>query len=103
MGHCGDQVALFRADRVDLHHEWHIAIELEPLGDRLAENGRRERPKRLPALDLEVEDLLHVRAARVAQNRAVAERPRAPLHASLEPPDYLPVRDRRRGAAAQLI
>src|SRR6185503_20699164 len=45
----------------------------------------REGPERLAVLHLQVEGLLHRRRARVAEDRARAERARAELHPPLEP------------------
>src|SRR5205085_3586056 len=58
--------------------------------------------ERLAPLDLRVEDLLHVPAARVADDRAVAERARPPLEPPLVPPDDLTAGDRIGDTAAQL-
>ncbi len=74
----------------------------EPLGDLFLEDRGRERAKRFPPLDLGVEDRLHVGAARVADDRAVAERARAPFHAALEPADDPAVGDRGGGATLEL-
>ena len=67
-----------------------------------SQHRRRERPERFAPLDLGVEDLLHVGAARIADDRAVAERARPPFHAALKPADDLAVGDRRGGAPAEL-
>src|ERR1700724_955555 len=48
---------------------------------------RREGTEAFAVCDPQVERLLHGRAARVAQDRARAERARTELHASLEPAD----------------
>ena len=55
--------------------------------------GRKERNERTGALDLEVQDVFHVGAARVADDAAIAQRARAPLHAALEPADHLATGD----------
>ena len=60
-------------------------------------NGR----ERSAPLDLEIEDVLHVGAPRIAQDRAVAERARSPFQAALEPADHLALGDRLRRAPAQ--
>src|SRR5262249_61606916 len=52
--------------------------------------------------DLEIEPLLHARRARVAEDRAVAERARPELHAALHPADCLAVRQRTRGGLDQI-
>ena len=61
----------------------------------------REGAERFAPLDLGVEDGLHVGAARIADDRAVAERARAPLHAALKPADDLAVGDRRARCAGR--
>ena len=88
-----------RASRTSAHeqHVRRVDVELEPVGDVLAQDRRRERPERLAVLDLEVQQLLHRRRARVAEDRAAAERARSELHPALEPADRLLVpRARRR-------
>jgi hypothetical protein len=99
----GIRRALLRANRVDLHHERHVAVELEPFRNGFAQDRRRERTERLAPLDLEVQDVLHVWPARVADDRAVAERARPPFHPSLEPADDQPIGHRRRGSAAKFL
>src|SRR5206468_12868907 len=47
----------------------------------------RERPEALAVLDLEVHHRLHLRTARVADDRAAAERPRPELHPPLAEAD----------------
>ena len=66
-------------------------LQVEPLGGALAEHGRGERPEALAELDLEVHRRLHGRRARVAQDAARAQGPRAELHPALEPADDLAV------------
>src|SRR4030095_4512 len=77
--------AFFGAELEDWHHERDIVVSLEPLGDVLTQNGRRERTEGFAAFDLGVEDVLHVRSARVTKNRAVAQRAGTPFHPSLKP------------------
>ncbi len=84
----------------DQQHVGAVAVELEPVGDVLAQHRRRERPEGLAVLDLQVEHLLHRRRARVAEDRAAAERARAELHAALEPADGLAVGERARPCAS---
>ena len=61
-------------------------------------NGRNDSRRLILALRMR----LHVGAARIADDRAVAERARAPFHAALKPADDLAVGDRRGRAPAQL-
>jgi hypothetical protein len=56
----------------------HFKVVLHPL----AENGRRERPKGLPELDLEIHHRLHLGRSGVPDNRSVSEGPRPELHAA---------------------
>ena len=64
-------------------------LEVEPLGGAIPQDGRSERPKALPELDLEVHRGLHRRRSRVTQNAAGSECPGAELHAPLKPADDL--------------
>src|SRR5262249_8600765 len=84
-----------------LNHEWDGITLLEPLSNSFLHHRRRERAKRFPPLDLGVEHGLHVGAAGVTEDRAVAERTRSPLHATLKPTDHLPLGNRLGGASAQ--
>src|SRR5206468_7741405 len=61
--------------------------EVEALRGLLGQHRRREGTERLAELDLDVDDVLHVLAARVGDDRAVPERARAPLEASVVPAD----------------
>ena len=101
MGHRRDLLALLRSDAEDLHHEGHVVVGLEPLRHRIAQDRRCERPEGLAALDLEIEDVLRVGAARVAQDRTVAEGARAPFETALEPADHLAFGDRLSRAPAE--
>ncbi len=56
---------------------------------RSAQHRGGERTERLPELDLQVHRRLHLAAARVADDRAAAERARAELHPPLEPADHV--------------
>src|SRR5258708_31627220 len=91
MGDGRDLRALFRANLKHLHHERHRVVFLEPLAYGVLEYGRSEGPKTLATFDLGVKDGLHVGATRVADDRAIAERPRAPFHSPLEPADDLAI------------
>ena len=67
------------------------------------EHAGRKRPKRLPELDLQVHDRLHLGAACVAENAARAQRPRPKLHAPLEPTDHFLVGDEIRNSVRQRV
>ena len=81
----GMTVRFFRADPEHLLHEGNVGVRLEILPHRLAQNGRGEGPERLPSLDLGVQDVLHVRAARIDDDRTIPEGAGPPLHPPLEP------------------
>ena len=103
MVHRRNCAAPLPANAIDLHHERHVVVGLEPVGDVVAQNRRCERAERFAPLDLGVEDVFHVGAPRIGQDRAVAQRPRSPLHAALEPAHDLAVGDGARDAGAQLV
>jgi hypothetical protein len=63
--------------------------QLEVLLRALREDARREGPERLAELDLRVDDVLHLGAPRVSDDRAVAERARPELEPALVPADHL--------------
>ena len=89
-------------DLVGLHHERRRIVGLEVLAGRFGEHRRAERAERLAELDALVQGVLHVRAARVGEDAAAAQRARAELHAALEPADDLAVGQLARGAVDQL-
>src|SRR5246500_4691761 len=95
--------AMALVDRSDHEHVGTVHIDVEPLRDVLAQDRRRKRAKALAILDLQIELLLHLRVARIGEDRAIAERARTKLHASLKPADGLAVRERVCGALEQLI
>ena len=84
-----DQLALVGPRLVDEDHERGAVVLLVPVPGVLGEDRRGERPERLAVLDAGVEDVLHVRTARVDEDRAVAERTRPELHPALEPADHV--------------
>src|SRR5205823_5762206 len=85
------------------HHERNVVILLEPFRHSFAQNRRRERTERFPAFDFQVQDFLHVAAARIAQDGAVPERAWPPLHPALEPADDAPRGNRRGGARTEFL
>ncbi len=58
---------------------------LEEFADGLLGNGWRKGTKDLAVLDAAIQDVLHLRPARVGQNAAIAERARAPFRGALKP------------------
>jgi hypothetical protein len=59
----------------------------------IGHDGRRKGTKPLAVLDARVENILHVGQAGMGDDRAIAERARAPLHAPLKPADHIAGRD----------
>ena len=86
----------------DQQHVRTVAVELEPVGDVLAQHRRRERPERFAELDLQVHHRLHLRRPRVAEDRPSPERARPELHAALQQPDDLLLREMRGDDVGQL-
>src|SRR5581483_9231379 len=103
VGDRGDRRAALRPDREDLQHERNIVVLLKPVGDRFPQDRWRERPERFAALYLQVENILHVGATRIAQDRSVAKRPRPPFHPALKPADHKTIGDGPSVAADQRV
>ena len=76
-------------DGRDEQHVGRLALHLEVVLYALAQHAGREGPKSLAKLDLDVHLRLHAGTARVAEDAAGAQRPRAEFHAAIEPPDHL--------------
>jgi len=93
MGHRRNERTLPLPDLVDLHHEWHVTVLLEPFSLMLPEDRWREGSEALAALNLQIQDVLHVAASGITDDGAIAEGARAPFHAPLEPADHLASRD----------
>src|SRR6266702_7629462 len=64
-----------------------VGANLEPFVGMLGHDARRKWPKILSMLDPLIEDIAHVRPARVGEQRTVAERAGPELHAPLKPCD----------------
>ena len=58
---------------------------LEEFADGFLGDGWREGTKDFAVLDAAIQNVLHLRAARVGQNAAIAERARAPFRGALKP------------------
>ena len=100
MHHGRNAAPLDRADRVGQDHETParsgpvaVARHREPALGVFGKDRRAERPEWLAVLDAAIELIANASAARVCQQRAVAQRPRAELHAPLKPADDLPLGD----------
>src|SRR5205807_3941730 len=63
--------------------------EVEALRGLLGEHGRREGAEGLAELDLDVDDVLHVLAPWVGEDRAMTERAWSPLEPAVVPADDL--------------
>src|SRR5262245_26142748 len=76
----------------NISHQQHVRtgfIELKPISYILVEHRGCKGTERLAVLNLEVKPLLHVGSARIAEDGAGSERPRAKFHPSLKPTDRL--------------
>jgi hypothetical protein len=87
IGAHGDGAVL--PDLGDLQHVRAVAVDLEIVGDVLARHGRCERAKTLAILDPKIEVALEPGRSRVAEYRAISQRPRSELHSPLKPADDL--------------
>ncbi len=75
-------------------HQQHVgrnAIVVEVLSAVFGQNRRRKGPERFAVLDFQIQLLLHLGIARVAQDAATTQGARAELHASLHPADHVAV------------
>src|SRR5262249_33254709 len=79
--------AALGADGDNLQHERHVVIADEPVGHGLTQYRGCKGPEGFSALNFQIEDVLHVTAPWVAEDRAITKCPRSPLHAALEPTD----------------
>src|SRR5439155_13807428 len=82
---CREQVALVCEHIRHKQHERTIAIQIEVAAHRFAQDRRSEGTKPLAEFDLAVDYILHLRIARVGENRARSESARPELHSTLEP------------------
>ena len=64
-------------------------IVLEIFMLMIGHDRRRERPEPLAMLDAGVENVLHVGQAGMRNDRAIAQRTRAPFHPALKPADHI--------------
>ena len=76
-----------------------MRADLEPFIGVFGQHARRKGTKILPVLDLLIEDIAHLRPARIGEQRTVAQRPGPELHAALKPCDDLAIGDHLRGVA----
>src|SRR5262245_33754464 len=102
MHDCWDAITPIGLDRTGKQHEFvarRVPANLEPLVGVFGHHARCKRPEVLAVLDPLIEDVTHVRPARIGKQRAVAERPWPKLHAALKPCDYLAIGDHVRSMA----
>src|SRR5579871_2742816 len=66
-----------------------LSADIEPFVGALGHGTRREWAEVFAVLDPLIEDIAHIRPARIGKQRTVAERTGSELHASLEPGDAL--------------
>ena len=76
-----------------------VGADLEPFVGMLGHHARCKGAEVLAVLDHLIEDVAHVRSARVGEQRTVAEGARPEFHATLKPGDDLAVGDHVRGIA----
>src|SRR6185437_5857547 len=72
---------------------------LEPFIGVLRQDAGPKRSEVFPVLDLLIENIAHVRSPRVGEQRAVTQRTRPELHATLKPGNYLATGNHCRGLA----
>ena len=77
--------------------------DVEPVVGMFGEHARCKRTEVFPVLDLLIEDVAHLRPARIGEQRTVAERARSELHAALKPGDDLAVGDQLGGVARRRL
>src|SRR6185436_14233912 len=80
--------AALGTDLVDHQHRRRRVRLFEVVADTFFKYRRSKRAKRLTLLDAVVEDVFHLGASWIDDDRAVAERPWSKLHLSLEPADH---------------
>ena len=67
---------------------------LEVVRDVLLKDAGRERPKLFAKLDLEIDNVAHVRPTRVGKERTVAQSASAEFHSALKPANNLAIAER---------
>src|SRR5262245_10263862 len=78
---------------------WHLRVEVG--GSCFFEDAGGERAEPLAVFDPGVEDVLHVWAAGVGEDAAIAQGAWAPLHAALEPAYHFAIGDELGGLTAE--
>jgi len=72
----------------DFEHVRAVVVCVEPVGDGVGGNRRREGPEALAVLNLQIHDRLHFGRSRVTENGPSAKRPRTEFHTSIEPSNH---------------
>src|SRR5258707_1492718 len=70
---------------------------LEIFADLFSQNGWSEGAKGLPLLNALIQNVLHISATRIDDNRSIAERPRPELQTPLKPSHHCSAGDIARG------
>src|SRR5229473_789448 len=89
-----DQFAFVMHDRHYILHKPGRVVtrrfgQVEKLAGSIHQYRRGKWPVWLAKLDLGINDVFHLRMARVGQNTSIAQRSRTPLGPALKPADYL--------------
>ena len=103
MSDCRYERAMSGANLKYLHHKGHVVVLFKPFRDRFPQDGGRKRTERFPPFDSGIQNIFHIRPARIGQDRTVAQSARAPFHSPLKPADHFAVRDRLRRFAQQFL
>ena len=94
------KVAFLVAERVDLLHERVTSRINKIVVDSFFQDRRSEGAEFFAKFDFCVDELAHVRAARIRQDAAISNGPGAPFHSSLKPSDDVAIgQEARRGPA----
>ena len=80
----GNGFSFLGAHRIRLRHERRGIGFLEVFSRGLRENRRSERPEHLPVLDPGVQNILHIRAARIGDDAAISPAREVPTPPALE-------------------
>src|SRR5436309_1161626 len=97
------KVAFIIADRVDLLHEGVASGIDEIIVDSFFQNRRSEGAEFFAKFNFRIDELAHVRAARIRQDAAISNGPGAPFHSSLKPSDDVAIGQEARRSPAGLV
>src|SRR5437016_5947743 len=102
MRHRGNFRALLFPHLINHQHCRRGMRLFEIITDLFSQNGRRERTERFAFLNSFVENVLHVGASWIDDNRSITKRTWPKLHSSLKPSNYCAVSNVSRRASRQL-